>query len=109
MNILESADTLSRYIREQRMLKQRELGKKSWKDRSAYTYDIDGRQITTNYDASEYTYWDGNGGGRYRSVGFRDTIENVVYSLVKAGYTNIRIKYTTTRVRGWHNFYVFYK
>lgn len=81
-----------------------------WDTTKMENIEINGKMIKTNFNA-EYAYWDGNGGftNHHVKVGFRETSSDVFDRLVEAGYTYIRFVYTTTRVRGWHETYVFYK
>ena len=72
-------------------------------------FDIDGTIIKTNYECSEYPYWDGNGCRPYRKCKFRQTDSELLDELVSEGYTYIRFVYTTTYVRGYHEISAFYR
>lgn len=81
-----------------------------WNTTKMENIEINGRMIKTNFNAN-FAYWNGFGGctNHYVSVGFHETTDDVFDRLVNAGYTYIRFVYTTTRVRGYHDIYAFYK
>lgn len=108
-SVLASARTLNDYIAEERLKKQTEAGvSEKWKDNKMYTYDIDGKQITTNLGAYNYPFWNGNSSAPYVHVDSRTTDSEVLKSLIERGYTKIQFRYRTTAVRGYHETYAFY-
>lgn len=68
------------------------------------TFNINGKEVTTNYGAIEYPKLSGYANG-YNKVDFGKTDGAVFNELVEQGYTNIRFAEMTTSVRGFHNVY----
>lgn len=110
-SVLADSHTLGDYIRTERSKRQREAGydwRKRWKDSKMYKYDIDGKEVATNYGSDNYPYWNGNGGGRYLTVGLYQTSEDVLKSLIEQGYKKIRFMQSSTRIRGYTHLHAFY-
>lgn len=79
------------------------------------TFEINGKKIKTNLGAWQNTMWNGNEipmkytylcGGTHRALGFRESTDEAFNKAVEEGYTEIRFVETSTRVRGYHNEYV---
>ena len=70
-----------------------------------------GKEIKTNI-GGRYRLWNGNDYPKTMKVApvpFGKTEEDLLDELVAKGYTKITFVETTTRVRGYHNVYAFYK
>ena len=76
------------------------------------TMIVNGKEIKTNYESSEYAIWNGNDYPKTMkvfNVPFGKTTKDVLYELVEEGYTKIRFVEMTTCVRGYHKVYAFAK
>jgi len=76
------------------------------------TYDIDGRQVTTNLLASDKARWSGNTTPRCKTYGNVDkfgTIYEAFDVLFAEGYTEIKFAEMSTSIRGYHHVYYFAK
>ena len=76
------------------------------------TYDINGKQITTNLLAYDYARWGGNTTPRCKTYGKVDkfgTIYGAFDALVAEGYTEIKFAEMPTSIRGYHHVYYFAK
>lgn len=77
------------------------------------TYDIDGKQITTNLLAFDIPYWSGNTNPRCKRYTNVDNLGGNMSSafdaMVAEGYTEIKFVYQTTSIRGYRRVYVFAK
>ena len=111
-SVLSDAKTLSRYIINEREKKQKEEGlnwEQQYKSTKMYTYDIDGKQIKTNYGAVNYPYWNGNEGVNRTRVGLNTTTAEVLKSLIEDGYDTIQFKSLASgQIRGYTTTYAFY-
>ena len=76
---------------------------RNWKTNRMQTFEIDNKIIKTNF-GGDYPYWDGNHGA-YISIPSGKGIDKIFDELVKKGYTYIRFVCTSTRIRGYCNFY----
>ena len=76
------------------------------------TYDIDGKQITTNLLAYDYARWSGNTTPRCKSYAKVDkygSTYDAFDALVAEGYTEIKFAELATSIRGYHHVYYFAK
>jgi hypothetical protein len=105
MNVMENAHTLSTYLCEEYAKKARATHKPVWKVSRMFTFDVDGKQITTNYGCyADYPYWNGYGNG-YKGIPFGKTTADLLFDLINQGYTQIRFVQASTAVRGYCNVY----
>lgn len=106
-----STKTMLKRIQEERPKKMKDDGvAKPWNSSKMYTYDINGKQIKTNYGAYTYSYWDGDSGidKPHTEVGIGQTLDEVMSSLIDRGYDTIQIKQRATRVSGFTETVLFY-
>lgn len=82
-----------------------------WNENKVIPFEVEGKTIRTNYNCSEYPYWDGNYSDKinHKRCEFRQTDSELLDELIEKGYTYIRFVYTTTYVRGYHEIHALYK
>ena len=73
---------------------------------------VNGVEITTNYTAPQFPIWDGRERPKTMSVHkekFGEGLRCFLERMVALGYKRVTFYETTTRVRGYHEFYAFCK
>lgn len=73
---------------------------------------INGKEVKTNYGKVNYPLWNGNDYPttmRVMEIPLGESEESVLEQLVDKGYTKVTFYERTTRVRGYHHVYAFYK